>query len=101
MQAPSAIAVHKLEKSYRELKVLRGITFSVARGQILALLGPNGAGKTTAIRILSTLLLPDGGRAYVEGHDVVRGAARVRAVIGLTGQFAAVDDFLTGRETWS
>ena len=98
MADEQAIVVRGLEKSYRTLQVLRGMTFSVARGQILALLGPNGAGKTTTIRILSTLLTPDRGEARVEGYDVVREPARVRNVIGLTGQFAAVDEYLTGRE---
>ena len=98
MAAEQAIVVRDLEKSYRALQVLRGVTFDVTRGQILALLGPNGAGKTTTIRILSTLLKPDGGEARIEGYDVVREPANVRSVIGLTGQFAAVDEYLTGRE---
>src|SRR5688572_24664145 len=93
-----AIVVRDLQKSYGDLQVLRGVSFTVARGQILALLGPNGAGKTTTIRILSTLLTSDGGEARIQGYDVAREAARVRSVIGLTGQFAAVDEYLTGRE---
>jgi ABC-2 type transport system ATP-binding protein len=98
MTTEPAIAVRDLRKSYGTLEVLRGVTFSVARGQIMALLGPNGAGKTTTIRILATLLTPDSGDARIEGADVVREPARVRSVIGLTGQFAAVDEYLTGRE---
>src|SRR3954468_19533954 len=94
----SAITVKNLRKSYGDLKVLRGITFSVKRGTVLALLGPNGAGKTTTIRILSTLLRPDGGQAVVDGYDVVEQDAGARGSIGLTGQYAAVDEYLTGRE---
>jgi ABC-2 type transport system ATP-binding protein len=94
----SAIIVKNLQKSYKKLKVLRGINFSVKRGTILALLGPNGAGKTTTIRILSTLLIPDKGQAIVDGHDVLKNPDRVRGSIGLTGQFAAVDEYLTGIE---
>ncbi|MGI5274283.1 ABC transporter ATP-binding protein [Nonomuraea sp. CA-218870] len=93
-----AIHVEGLEKSYKELRVLRGVDFAVARGGIFALLGSNGAGKTTAVRILSTLLRPDAGTARVNGFDVVTQAAEVRASISLTGQFAAVDEILTGRE---
>ncbi len=96
--ADNAIAVRNLQKSYKDLKVLHGIDFNVRRGSILALLGPNGAGKTTTIRILSTLLPPDGGEAYVNGFDVVQQACEVRSSIGLTGQFAAVDGYLTGEE---
>lgn len=93
-----AIEVKDLKKSFKKLEVLKGITFSVPRGSILAILGPNGAGKTTTIRILSTLLLPSGGQATVDGLDVVHQRDAVRQRIGLTGQFAAVDDKLTGRE---
>lgn len=96
-QGPT-ISVKGLKKSYKKLKVLRGISFSVPKGTILALLGPNGAGKTTTVKILSTLLLPDGGTASVEGFDVVSKPDDVRARIGLTGQYAAVDEYLTGRE---
>ena len=78
--------------------VLDGLDLQVEEGSVLALLGPNGAGKTTTVRILTTLSRPDGGRATVAGHDVVREAAKVRAVISLTGQYAAVDDQQTGRE---
>ncbi|UBU18221.1 ABC transporter ATP-binding protein [Nonomuraea gerenzanensis] len=96
-QAP-AIQVHGLHKSYKDLHVLRGVDFEVTRGSIFALLGSNGAGKTTAIKILSTLLRPDAGTARVNGHDVTTRAADVRESISLTGQFAAVDEILTGRE---
>jgi ABC-2 type transport system ATP-binding protein len=96
-QAP-AIQVHGLEKSYKELRVLRGVTFEVARGSIFALLGSNGAGKTTAVKILSTLLKADAGTARVNGFDVAAQAADVRESISLTGQFAAVDEILSGRE---
>lgn len=98
MKKDSAIIVNNLQKSYKDLKVLRGINFTVKRGSVLALLGPNGAGKTTTIRILSTLLLPDGGQAVIDGHDVVKQDAQARASIGLTGQYAAVDEYLTGAE---
>ncbi|HEX3052278.1 MAG TPA: ATP-binding cassette domain-containing protein [Aggregatilineaceae bacterium] len=94
----NAIVVKNLQKSYKDLKVLHGIDFNVRRGSILALLGPNGAGKTTTIRILSTLLSPDSGEAYVNGFDVVKQACEVRGSIGLTGQFAAVDGYLTSEE---
>ena len=93
-----AIHVHALEKSYDELHVLRGVDFDVARGSIFALLGSNGAGKTTVVRILSTLLKADAGTVIVSGFDVARQAANVRESISLTGQFAAVDEILTGRE---
>jgi ABC-2 type transport system ATP-binding protein len=98
MPTDHAIVVKDLQKSYGDLKVLRGIDFKVKRGSVLALLGPNGAGKTTTIRILSTLLLPDGGGAEVNGHDVVKDEAEARASIGLTGQYAAVDGYLSGEE---
>ncbi|MDB5171048.1 MAG: daunorubicin resistance transporter ATPase, antibiotic transport system ATP-binding protein [Candidatus Saccharibacteria bacterium] len=92
------IQVQNLTKSYGSNNVLNGINFNVARGTMLALLGPNGAGKTTTVRILSTLLSFDAGSVSVEGHDVGTEADKVRAVIGLTGQSAAVDELLTGRE---
>ncbi|HTE57794.1 MAG TPA: ATP-binding cassette domain-containing protein [Verrucomicrobiae bacterium] len=94
----NAIAVKNLQKSYGDLKVLMGVNFTVERGSILALLGPNGAGKTTTIKILSTLLQPDGGSASINGFDIVKNSADVRANIGLTGQYAAVDEYLTGEE---
>ncbi|GAA3917368.1 glycosyl transferase family 8 [Amorphoplanes auranticolor] len=87
-----------LEKSYKELRVLRGVDLDVARGSIFALLGSNGAGKTTVVRILSTLLKADAGSARVNGFDVATQGADVRESISLTGQFAAVDEILTGRE---
>src|SRR6202050_4693344 len=93
-----AIIVEGLTKSFGEVRALRGIDLSVPRGTVLGVLGPNGAGKTTAVRILTTLLLPDGGRALVEGYDVVRQAAAVRRTIGLSGQSAAIQEELTGRE---
>jgi ABC-2 type transport system ATP-binding protein len=96
--AGPAILVEGLTKSFGEVRALRGIDLSVPRGTVLGVLGPNGAGKTTAVRILTTLLLPDGGRALVEGHDVVREAAAVRRSIGLSGQSAAIQLELTGRE---
>lgn len=97
MSAP-AISVRGIEKSYKDLPVLRGVDFEVERGGIFALLGSNGAGKTTMVRILSTLLQADAGTATVLGHDVARDGLSVREVISLTGQFAAVDEILTGRE---
>src|SRR6266496_3419953 len=93
-----AILVEGLTKSFGEVHALRGIDLSVPRGTVLGVLGPNGAGKTTAVRILTTLLRPDEGRAIVEGHDVVREAAAVRRSIGLAGQSAAIQEELTGRE---
>ena len=93
-----AIRVQSIEKSYKELHVLRGVNFDVAPGSIFALLGSNGAGKTTMVRILSTLLRPDAGTATVNGLDVMKDPLRVRESISLTGQFAAVDEILSGRE---
>lgn len=98
MQSNNAIVLKGLKKSFKDLLVLDGVDFSVKRGSVLALLGPNGAGKTTTVRILSTLLAPDAGSAEVAGYDVVKQADKVRSVIGLTGQYAAVDEYLTGRE---
>jgi len=97
-QSITAIHVEGLEKSYKDLRVLRGVDFNVARGSIFALLGSNGAGKTTVVRILSTLLKPDAGTVTVAGFDVDTQPAGVRQSISLTGQFAAVDEILTGRE---
>jgi ABC-2 type transport system ATP-binding protein len=94
----SAIRVQRIEKSFKHLHVLRGIDFDVARASIFALLGSNGAGKTTLVRILSTLLKPDAGAASVGGFDVATQPQDVRESISLTGQFAAVDEVLTGRE---
>jgi len=93
-----AIHVQGLHKSYKKLEVLRGVDFDVAPGSIFALLGSNGAGKTTVVRILSTLLKSDAGTASVNGFDVAKQAANVRESISLTGQFAAVDEILSGRE---
>ncbi|HYN97378.1 MAG TPA: ATP-binding cassette domain-containing protein [Pilimelia sp.] len=94
----AAIHVRGLQKSFRQVKVLGGVDIDVARGSIFALLGSNGAGKTTLVKILSTLLKADGGSAEVNGFDVAAQAADVRESISLTGQFAAVDEILTGRE---
>ena len=94
----TAIQVKGLQKSYRKLHVLNGVDFEVEKGSILALLGSNGAGKTTVIRILATLLKQDGGTAVVNGFDVATQPGDVRQSISLTGQFAAVDEILTGRE---
>ena len=93
-----AIVVEGLEKSYGSVRALCGIDFAARTGSVLGLLGPNGAGKTTAVRILATLLKPDAGTARVAGLDVVRDAAALRAKIGLAGQYAAVDENLTGLE---
>jgi len=92
------IEVKNLKKSYGKTEVLKGINLKVQRGTMLALLGPNGAGKTTTVRILSTLLPFNGGKVSIEGFDVIEEADKVRSVIGLTGQSAAVDELLTGRE---
>lgn len=94
----SMISTKGLRKSYKTTEVLKGVDFEVRCGEIFALLGSNGAGKTTAIRILATLLRPDGGTAFVSGFDVVRSPDKVRQSISLTGQFTAVDEMLTGRE---
>jgi ABC-2 type transport system ATP-binding protein len=92
------IEAHGLRKSYGRVEVLTGLDLRVERGSVFALLGPNGAGKTTTVRILSTLAKADGGRATVCGHDVAAAPRRVRSAISLTGQYAAVDEMLTGRE---
>lgn len=96
--ARDAISVRGLRKSFGEHVVLDGIDFTVAEGSVFALLGPNGAGKTTIVRILATLLAPDGGEVRVGGHDLAREQDGVRAAIGVTGQFSAVDNLLTGAE---
>lgn len=96
-EAP-AIRVQGLERSFKGLHVLRGVDFDVARGEIFALLGSNGAGKTTVVRILATLLRPDAGSVTIDGSDAVSTPDKVRESISLTGQFAAVDEILTGRE---
>jgi ABC-2 type transport system ATP-binding protein len=94
----SAITASGLRKAYKDKIVLDGIDLDVAAGTIFSLLGPNGAGKTTTINVLTTLMKADGGRARVDGHDVATETKAVRAAIGVTGQFAAVDELLTGRE---
>jgi oleandomycin transport system ATP-binding protein len=93
-----AIWVEGLVKRFGDVTALDGVDFGVRTGTVLGLLGPNGAGKTTAVRVLSTLLKPDAGRASVGGYDVVRDAHQVRQLVGLTGQYAAVDELLTGTE---
>lgn len=98
MTADTAIRVKSLEKSFKDLEVLRGVDFDVPAGSIFALLGSNGAGKTTVVRILSTLLKADAGSVKVNGFDIDAQAAQVRESISLTGQFAAVDEILSGRE---
>src|SRR4051812_42992805 len=98
MPTEHAIEVEGLKKAYGEVRALCGVDFAARTGSVLGLLGPNGAGKTTAVRILATLLEPDAGSARVTGLDVVRDAAALRARIGLAGQYAAVDENLTGFE---
>jgi oleandomycin transport system ATP-binding protein len=93
-----AIQAEGLVKRFGETVALDGVDLTVRAGTVLGMLGPNGAGKTTAVRILGTLLRPDAGRAVVDGHDVVRDAHQVRQLIGLTGQYASVDEMLTGTE---
>jgi ABC-2 type transport system ATP-binding protein len=93
-----AVLAEALVKTFGATRALDGLDLEVEEGTVVGLLGPNGAGKTTAVRVLSTLLRPDSGRAEVVGIDVVRRPAQVRKLIGLTGQFAAIDDYLTGRE---
>jgi oleandomycin transport system ATP-binding protein len=97
MPAP-AVLVEGLAKRFGPVRALDSLDFAVEEGSVLGLLGPNGAGKTTAIRVLATLLAPDAGRALVAGYDVVRQPGEVRSLIGLTGQYAAVDELLSGRE---
>jgi len=93
-----AVRVEGLEKSFGETRALAGVDLQIPEGTVLGLLGPNGAGKTTAVRVLSTLLAPDAGRAEVFGRDVVTQPADVRTLIGLAGQYAAVDELLSGRQ---
>ena len=97
MSDTPAIEAEGLVKHYGKTKALDGLDLTVAQRTVYGLLGPNGAGKTTAVRVLATLLRPDGGRARVDGHDVVAEAATVRRTIGLTGQYAALDEYLTGQ----
>src|SRR5215471_3120177 len=94
----SMIEAEKVAKHFGPTQALAGVDLTVEKAKVLALLGPNGAGKTTLVRILTTLLKPDSGRARVAGYDVVDDADRLRSVIGLAGQYAAVDELLTGRE---
>lgn len=95
---PGAIYAEGLVKTFGEVRALDGVDLDVPEGTVLGLLGPNGAGKTTAVRVLTTLLRPDSGRAVVAGIDVLQNPNEVRRSIGLSGQFAAVDEYLTGRE---
>src|SRR5207244_8593602 len=95
---PPAVRVEQLVKRFGATTALAGVDVEVTQGTVFALLGPNGAGKTTLVRVLATLLEPDAGRAEVFGRDVVQEAEAVREMLGLTGQFAAVDEILTGRE---
>src|SRR5713101_3016964 len=94
----TAVSAQSLHKTYGDTKVLDGVDLSIGEGEVFALLGPNGAGKTTTVKILSTLIPADAGTATVMGHDLRREGDAVRAVIGVTGQFSAVDDWLTGEE---
>jgi len=94
----AVIQVNNLQKSFKNNIVLKGIDFEIQRGEIFALLGSNGAGKTTIVNILSTLMQPDGGNASICGYDIVHQSGKVRRSISLTGQFAAVDGILSGRE---
>src|SRR4051795_13166380 len=93
-----AIEASGLVKTFGDQRAVDGVDLAVARGSVYGVLGPNGAGKTTTIRMLATLIAPDGGQASVLGHDIVREGDRVRAKVSLTGQMASVDEDLTGRE---
>ncbi len=97
-RSEKAVVVAGIRKSFGSVVALRDVSFEVERGEVLGLLGPNGAGKTTTVNILSTLITPDSGRALIAGHDVVSDPAGVRRSLMLTGQYAALDDMLTGRE---
>ena len=97
-RSDKAVVVAGIKKSFGSVHALRDVSFEVERGEVLGLLGPNGAGKTTTVNILSTLIKPDSGRALIAGHDVVSDPAGVRRALMLTGQYAALDDLLTGRE---
>ena len=93
-----AIEIENLKKSFKKLAVLKGVNLTVKPGEVFTLLGPNGAGKTTIIRILSTLLKPDSGKIIVNGYNLKTQPQEIRQSIGLTGQYAAVDEYLTGLE---
>ncbi|MEV4614458.1 ATP-binding cassette domain-containing protein [Kitasatospora sp. NPDC049258] len=95
---PPAIQAENLVKTFGDVRALDGVSLDVPEGTVLGLLGPNGAGKTTTVRVLTTLLRPDSGRATVAGVDVLKHPNKVRSLIGLSGQYAAVDEYLTGRE---
>src|SRR5690348_14993863 len=95
---PGAIHAEGLVKTFGDVRALDGVDLDVPEGTVLGLLGPNGAGKTTTVRVLTTLLKPDSGRATVAGVDVLRHPNKVRSLIGLSGQYAAVDEYLTGQE---
>src|SRR3989344_7230150 len=97
--ATPIISVKQVKKDYGKIQALRGVSLDIEKGKIYGLLGPNGAGKTTLVRILATLIEPTSGKVTVDGNDVIPQPQRIRELIGLAGQFAAVDDFLTGRET--
>ncbi len=98
MSISNTIIVEDIYKSYKKIKAVDGISLTAETGKVLGLLGPNGAGKTTLVRMLTTLLKPDSGRAYIAGVNVLKNPARVREIIGLAGQYPAVDEQLTGRE---
>lgn len=98
MSTGHAIETRALQHSYAQTPILRGLDLVVPTGSVYALLGPNGAGKTTTVRILATLLRPTSGEAFVGGHDVRRDPEAVRRLIGVTGQFSAIDDLMTGRQ---
>lgn len=98
LQNENIVTIDNICKSYKDINVLSGINLEIKRGEIFCLLGANGAGKTTLVNILSTLLKPDDGSAYIDGNELIKDAKRIRNMISLTGQYAAVDGFLTGRE---
>src|SRR5207249_168309 len=98
LDSAPAVHVEGVTKHFGRTRALAGVDLDVAEGAVFGLLGPNGAGKTTLVRVLATLLAPDSGRAEVFGRDVVQEAPAIRQMLGLTGQFAAVDEILTGRE---
>ncbi len=94
----ATVLVDNVHKSFGDVHALQGISFTAEKGTVLGVLGPNGAGKTTIVKILATLMRPDLGRAFVAGHDVVKDAPAVRRSIMMTGQYAALDETLTGKE---